>query len=211
MILTLGQVCSYATTMAGGRNDWALSEATFWANAALQEVASRARHVPLESLAVSSTTSGENRVALPSDFYAPLALSNLSTQGVVGLRQLRWEEAQWMDSQTTTLGEPEAVAWYGTWLELWPSPDSSYSVQFRYLARQAVLGPSTATPAIREEWHLGWLYKTVSLLEASRNNQAGEAVAENRYLNYMSTMENDLALRQKSKTGMRLRYLRQED
>lgn len=211
MILTLADTCSRATMMAGGRNDWALSEASFYANMALQEVATRVRHTPLEALAYSSTTSGENRIGLPSDFYAPLAMSNLSTWGVVGGRQLRWVDAAWMDSQTTQSGEPEAIAWYGNWLELWPSPDSSYSVGFRYLGRQRTLVASTDTPQLREDWHPGWLYKTVSLLEASRSNPAGEAIAENRYLRYMTSTENDQALRQKTRTGMTMRYLRNED
>ena len=211
MILSLADCISKATTMAGGRQDWQPSEVSFYANMALQEVASRIRHKPLENLAYSSTTSGENRIGLPSDFYAPLAISNLSTYGVVGGRQLRWVDAQWMDSQNTLMGEPEAIAWYGTWLELWPSPDSSYSVGFRYLGRQRTLVASTDTPSLREEWHPGWLYKTASLLEASRSNPQGEAIAENRYLRYMTSTENDLALQQKSRTGMAMRYLRNED
>ena len=75
MILSLGQVCSRATEMAGGRVDWLLSDASFYANMAAQEVSQFAGHLPKEAIAVSSTTSGENRYALPSDFDYSTALT----------------------------------------------------------------------------------------------------------------------------------------
>ena len=58
-----------ATNFAGGRLDWALSEVSLYANAAYAEVATRINpHRTKEALAVSSTTSGGNRIALPADY-----------------------------------------------------------------------------------------------------------------------------------------------
>lgn len=198
--------------LAGGRMDWTASEASFWVDLAYKEVATRIDFkVGGEALGYSSTTSGENRIALPSDFVAVLSLSNLSTQGAVGGRHLRQETAMWMDSQTTQLGEPEAYAVYSTWLELWPSPDSRYSLVLRYQNKNPTMVNSSDTPTLDERWHAAVLYRTVALLEASRGNAEGEAVAQNRYLNYMASTPTDLALQQKARTGMRLRFQKKED
>src|SRR5579859_1528055 len=76
MILNLGDICSMATTFAGGRLDYSYSEASRLANIAYSEVATRINaHRPKEALAVSSTTSGGNRIALPSDFDYSIALT----------------------------------------------------------------------------------------------------------------------------------------
>ena len=211
MILSLGNVLSYATTFAGGGTDWLPSEVSFYANMAATEVFNQVWHQPYEALAYSSTTSGENRISLPSDFDSPIALSNLSTQGRIGGRVLRIETAEWMDSQATVdFAEPEAFALYGTWMELWPSPDSAYSLLLRYRSRQATLVASTETPAFDERWHPGWLHKTTELLCASRGNPEGEALARNRYQSYMGSIKDDRTLRQQVKTGMRIAYMRQE-
>lgn len=200
MYLNLGQVCSAATEMAGGRNDWSLSNASFWANQALHEIQRQVWHTPLEMLAYSSTTSGENRVSLPTDFDYPISLSNLSASASPILPM---QAGDWIDSQgTTQSGVPVRYALYGTWMELWPMPNSAYSLQLRYGARQPVLIESTSTPTLDERWHSGWLYKTVELLEASRNNAQGEAVARNRYLGHMTSIPTDRALRQQARQGM---------
>lgn len=215
-VLNLGTVCSLATTMAGGRSDWQLSEASQWANMALEQVAvmAGAHHKPREALAISSTTSGGNRIALPTDFDYPLALTLYqgSSSTATGSRvtnevPLRQHDATWLDAQSNqfTGGVPHTYVWYATWLELFPSPNSAYSLQLRYGARQPTLVTSNDTPDLDAKWHQGWLYKTVELLEASRSNVNGEALARNRYLNYVSTLETDKALGQHDRRGMTLR------
>lgn len=212
MILSLGNVLSYATTFAGGGIDWLASEVSFYANLAAQEIATQVWHQPLEALAYSSTTSGENRVSLPTDFDSAIALSNLSTDGVTGGRLLRMETGDWIDSQSTVdNAEPEVFALYSTWMELYPTPDSAYSLQLRYVARQPTLVESTSTPAFDQRWHPAWLHKTTELLCASRGNPEGEAVARNRYQSTMGSIKDDRTLRQQVRTGMRVRYQRDED
>lgn len=211
MQLSLADVTSRATTLAGGRTEWSVSEVSFFANLAAQEVANQVWHTPYEALAYSSTTSGENRLSLPSDFDTPVSLSNLSTDGASGGRNLTFVTGEWIDSQSSTAnGEPECWALYGTWLELWPSPDSSYSLLLRYRGRQGTLVNSTDTPAFDERWHPGWLYKTTELLEASRGNPEGEALARNRYLSYMGSIPDDRARRQQVKSPMAMQYLRED-
>lgn len=211
MQLTLADVISRATTLAGGRRDIPTSEISFWANVAAVEIAGQVWHTPLEALAISSTTSGENRISLPSDFDGMIALSNLSTQGVVGGRQLAPTTGDQIDSRVTAdLAEPELYALYSTWMELYPTPDSSYSLQLRYWSKQPTITASTGTPAFDERWHPGWLYKTAELLEARSGNPEGEALARNRYLSYMASQKDDRALRQAAK-GIGLRFQKKED
>lgn len=221
-VLSLGQVCSMATTFAGGRNDFALSEASLYANLALEQVVEAAgtRHGPRESIAVSSTTSGGNRIALPSDFAAPIALTlyvgssstnTLSrTTATVPLRQ---RDTPFLDAQDNefTTGEPQYYAPFATWLELFPSPNSAYSLQLRYVARQPTLINSTDTPALSAPWHQAWAYKTIALVEASRNNPEGEQIAEARFRNYVATIPTDLAQKQFDRRSMSVRFGRRID
>lgn len=207
---------SLATTMAGGRSDHGLSEASQWANLALEQVAvaAGAYHTPLEALALSSTTSGGNRIALPTDFdYATsLALYYGSTSTATTSRQtttvvLTQRDASWVDAQqvqfvTTT---PKYFIPYSSWLELWPSPNSAYSLQLRYVAKQPQLIASTDTPNLGDQWCQAWLYKTVELLHASRDDREGELLARNRFINYASTLRTDQGKRQQVRGSMQLR------
>ena len=174
-ILNLGQITSMATTFAGGRLDWALSEVSAYVDFAYREVANVVGHTPLEALATSSTTSGENRVALPPDYNYALALtmyqgsnSTASLSNATTTWPLRQRDARWIDSQNvngtgsaSVPGIPEVYVPYGTWLELWPSPNSAYSLQLRYRVKPATLVSSTDTPALDERWHQAILYKTI--------------------------------------------------
>lgn len=216
-VYTLGDVCSKATLMAGGRADWSLSEASFWANAALEEVARAqgARHKPPETLYQSSTTSGGYRFALPSDFVAPLALTlwvgSNSTNTLSRMTypvDLIQRTSDWGDSQAYRYlgGIPENYVPWGTFFELVPSPNSAYSMDLRYVASQSELTLSTSTPTLTAQWSQAWLYKTVEKLEASRSNPNGEAVARNRYINYVNTLDTDLAAMQKDKRSMAMRF-----
>lgn len=216
-MLSLGQVMSAGTTMAGGRNDFQPSEASFYANLALEQVVEAAgvNHITREALAISSTTSGGNRIALPSDFNAPLAMtlfvgssSTNTTSRVTNTVPLRQMDAAWADTQPNQYGggTPHFYIWYGTWLELFPSPNSAYSIQLRYQAKQATLVQSTDTPALDARWCQAWLYKTAELLHAARDDREGEIIARGRFMNYVTLLETDTALRQKDRKGMVLRY-----
>src|SRR3990167_9506584 len=210
-ILNLGQIASTATTFAGGRNDWALSEASLYVNLAMFEVASRIQHQPLEALAYSSTTSGGNRIAVPADFDHVIALtiqagssSTATSSHATTLYPMKQADARWIDTQALAIGIPESYVPYATWIEVYPSPDSAYTMQLRYRTKIATLVDSTSTPTLDERWHAAVLYKAVELLEASRNNVEGEALARNRYLSYMAGTPTDRALNQRDRTGMTL-------
>ncbi len=201
--------------MAGGRVDWTLSDASFYANMAAQEVSQFAGHLPKEALGVSSTTSGENRYALPSDFDYCTALTlfqgsgNTSGSRMTTSIPLVGRDANWADSRSIPDdGVPSNYVLYSTFFELYPSPNSGYSMQLRYVARQPTLIASTETLGLDDRWHPAWLYKTVELLEASRNNVEAEAMARNRYLSYVATIPNDRQIKQRDRNAMYLRFTR---
>lgn len=218
--MSLGQLCSYATRMAGGRNDYELSEASFWVNQAYSTVYNRTGHTPLEAVATSSTTSGEQRYQLPQDWNYGIAVTlyqgststaTTGSQSTTVIR-LRQQDANWIDAQTLSpSGVPEAYVQYSSWFELWPSPNSAYSLQLRYAVKPPVLVDSTDTIALDERWHAAVLYKTVELLEASRNNVEGEAMARNRYLSYVVSVPTDQSMKQRDRNGMVLRFGKRRD
>lgn len=214
-ILDLGTVCSQATNLAGGRLDWQLSEASFWCNAALQTVAQYAGHMPKEAIAVSSTTSGENRYGTPSDLDYPIAFTLYQgSSATTGSRMttaipLVGRDAGWADSRSLPdSGVPENYVFYSTYFELYPSPNSAYSLTLRYQSKQPTLIASTDTPALDDRWHLAWLFKTAEMLQASRNDVEGEAMARNRYLSYVAGVPTDRQLKQRDRASMTLRYTR---
>lgn len=219
--MSLGQLCSYATKMAGGRMDLDSSEASFWANQAYSTVYNRIGHTPLEAVAVSSTTSGENRVALPPNWNYGIALTlfqgsnstaTTGTSNQTAVIPLEAKDAAWMDAQTLSpSGVPEAYVPFQTWIELWPSPNSAYSLQLRYATKPPVLVDSTDTIKLDERWHAAVLYKTVELFEASRGNVEAEAIARNRYLNYVVSQPTDRAMKQQDRRSMSLRFGRKRD
>lgn len=213
MNLNLGQVMSRATELASGRGDYSASDASFWANAALGEIAQVAGMRPREAIAVSSTTSGEARYSVPSDFDCVLAFTLFQpSSATTGSRQttavtLFQMDANWADSWSLpNRGVPTNYVNYGATFELVPSPTSAYSLQLRYAARQPVLVASTDTPALDDRWGLAWLYKTAEMLHASRNDVEGEAMARNRYVNYVSQVPSDVQLKQRDRVSMVLRY-----
>lgn len=206
MELNLGQIASMATGFNQGRLDYSLSECSFYANLALSEIATRIQHQPLQGIAVSSTTSGENRISIPDDFDFPinLTLSDSSSGPAGSPMQLQIREATWIDSMSSQLGVPRWYAPYDSWIELAPSPDSAYSLQLRYGKKVRAMVASTDTPGIAERFHPAVAFKTAEYLAAARNDLEQEAVARARYLSYMQSTPSDLAYRQRAQEGMAL-------
>lgn len=204
MQLDLARIASVATELNQGRMDWSLSAVSFYANVALMEVATRVRMTPLEGIAISSTTSGENRISLPTDFEFPISLTlSDSSAGPVGSpMQLMARESAWLDSVSSGVGIPRYYNLYSSWIELAPSPDSSYSLQLRYGAKVREMIASTDTPNLAERYHVAVAFKTAEYLAAARNDVEQEAVNRARYLSYMQSTPSDLAYRQRSQEGV---------
>ena len=120
---------------------------------------------------------------------------------------MRQQDANWIDAQTLSpSGVPEFYVQYAQWFELWPSPNSAYSLQLRYATKPQTLVDSTQTLSLDERWQSAVLYKTIELLEGSRNNVEAEALARNRYLNFCAVTQTDKGMQQRDRNGMTLRF-----
>lgn len=204
MELNLTDIASIATELNQGRTDFSLSAVSKWANVALTEVSTRVQMTPLQGIAVSSTTSGENRIALPADFDYPinLVLSDNSAGPVGSPIPLMERDPGWIDSTISGVGIPKWYTLYGSWIELAPSPDSAYSIQLRYGAKVRALVASTDTPNLGERYHYAVALKTAEYLAAARNDVEQEAINRARYLSYIQSTPSDMAYKQRALDGV---------
>jgi hypothetical protein len=207
-IMNLGQLMSTATTFAS-RTDLLTSDVSLYVNAAAEFVGIVIGHSGQEALAVSSTTSGENRISVPTDYEYGVALSNLSLPITTPNRDLTKRDVAWMDSQGTSSGAPAYWADYASWIEVYPSPDSSYSLQLRYTTKTPTLVQSSETLPFKERYHWAVALKATALIHAARENIEGEAIAEARFVNWFNNVPSDRAkLQQQSKQGMNVSFKR---
>lgn len=216
MELSLATCISLASNLAGGRGDWSPSEASMLANLALERVVFMAgtHHKPREGLAISSSTSGGNRIALPTDFDTPLAFtlyqgstSTDTTSRTTNSVPLIQRDSAFLDAQEDQFsgGIPRYYNWYATWLELFPSPNSAYSLQLRYRTKQPVLSLSTSTPALDAVWGQAWVYATAEQFAAARADTTNEVLNRNRFQNYVTMIETDKAKSQMDRRSMTMR------
>lgn len=203
---TLGTVMSEATAIIGNRGDVSISRASFYANQAAIDVQMAVEPLDLEAIAVSSTTSGENKITLPTDYYAILSVSNLSITPPQPI--VKWNIYD-VDSANTAQGPPVNYVLYNNWLELWPSPDSSYSIQMRYQARPSVLTTTTATPSFDTRFGMCWLYRTAEYLADSVKDYETASVMRQKFLSTVASIPSDLALRQRDRLGQNIRLATQ--
>lgn len=199
MILTLAQMISQATTLAGGRLDWTPSEVSFYVNQGVAYIAlnSSVQHRSLESSYATTIASGVSRMRLPSDYNWPAALSLGSS--------VPSASTQWRTLTKTDIGRadvaagrldatqrPEMYVEYGdAAFEIVPSPNSSYSLVLRYQRQPAEMTASSATCELNMQWHWAAVLKATELLAMSRGDYELEQVCRNRYIDYMSTLLPD--------------------
>jgi hypothetical protein len=200
---TLGQVMSEATAIIGGRADIAASRASLYANQAAIDIQIAVEPLDLEGIATSSTTSGENRIALPTDFYDVLALYNTSITPPQPITKWNYYD---VDSAQTALGAPTNYLSYSSYLQLWPSPDSSYSLQLRYQVRPSVMTNLTAIPSFDTRFGMCWLYRTAEYLADSVKDYETALMMRNKFLSTLATIPSDLALRQRDRNGQNIRF-----
>lgn len=180
-----------------------MSTISQFVNMAMFEIANAAPHALQERIAVSSTTSGEQRLDLPSDFGEPISFrltifssvtTPAPTRSYTTLSRMNPAEidAQWSDAVAT----PEKFALYNNWIELWPSPDSGYSLQLRYRSMATDLVATTDIPSISTPMRQGIVYRAEVLTHEYLGNFAAAQAAQLRYLSYMEAQKTDEARRQ---------------
>ena len=194
MILNLGQIASTASTLAGGRADWALSEASLYVNAAVDYIwnnAGLAHTSALSTYEFSSGTSGGYRIPYPSDYASIVAVSLGSrVGGVTYWTPLTRQDPGWQTvfAENEAGGKPEAYVEYTDRLELVPYPNSTYTVRKHYLRDAPSVVLIADTISWDHQWNWAVVLKTSELLAASRADFEMEALARNRYLDYVSTL-----------------------
>jgi len=235
---TLRQIMSESTRLAGIGAEMEPSRVSQFANQAIQDIAVRTPMAEKETIAISSTSSGEPKFYLPADCDEVVTLSYLTAATGVSfdnadaqfwtdraavfdasggdsgnggwvIRQASpWE----VDSQSegTATGVPDRYLWYGSWLELYPSPNSAYSLQLRYYKRISDLTNLDLAPSIATRFHYGVVLKTAELL-AQGGDTARAAYFANRYISYLESMPDIQKQRLRDRTGAGFRVQLVED
>ena len=184
---------SHVTQAVGYRADLSASDVSFWCNEAHRFVLDAMPHDLAEAIAVSSTSTGENRITLPTDFAEPINFSNLSQDPPPPLAPINPDEAA---SWTTQTGTPSFYLLFNNWLELYPTPDSAYSLQLRYRTKLSEMTLVSAQPSVATRFHYAVFCKSKELVSRHLLNDtqlADEALIE--YERYMARTASDRIVR----------------
>jgi hypothetical protein len=203
---SLSEMMSDLTYRLGRRVDIPRSIVSRYVNQAYADVANEARPSALERLAISSTTSGDNRYELPGDFAEPVSLSWLTNLG--SSRTIRLTNHRRFDAKGfTPVGVPFEYALYGNWLELYPSPNSAYSLQLRYRSYVTDLVNATDVPSISTDWRFPIVLKAEMYLQQWLGNTEMASLAANHYAMHVATLDTDQGKRQRDKSGLKVRVI----
>jgi hypothetical protein len=203
---TLGEIMSFATGNVGRRADIDGSVVSRMANEAYFDVYYASSPAEGEQIVPSSTTSGENKIELPTDFHAPISLALIyQTSGSPtssdhsSHKTLTVRDVDWMDARNPQpSGTPTDVAFYNSWLELYPSPNSAFSLQLRYRAGPSDMTALTALPSVDTAWRSAIVIRTEELLYHYLQDDTRAQAANLRYLQKMITLETKQAKLQQS-------------
>lgn len=198
---------SQATYAVGRRADLDASIVSFYANEAYAEVASVVAHTALESVTTSAVAAGARRVEMPNDF-GELVYATLSNAS--GTQELKVASAEFVETEfdSTDSSTPQYFVFQGNGIELWPAPESAWSIQLRYRAAPSDLIALTDTPALSAPWRAAILPKLEEKLHNILGNPTGAALAHQRYLSYVQSIPSDEARRQSGQhpRGVRVVY-----
>lgn len=186
------------------------SRVSFYVNQAQRDVANRVQQLEFERIAVSSTSSGEDKLFLPADCERVLALSFATgaSHRIIPQTDLDGFDSR---SQGTLTGLPQVYASYASWLEFYPSPDSAYSLQLRYLARLSEVTNLDQVPSVDTRYHQAVLFKTVHYLELRKGDPVRTNWALGLYERELDAQPSARAQRQLNRAGMHARVQFKED
>lgn len=210
MLLTLSQIISHATRLAQA-SLLPASIVSEYANVAIDFVSQAAgiQHAPKEGVTFASTSTSDNRLAFPANYDYALGLkigvpnsNSTATSRTTSWAPLTKQPAPWGDPyQSDTSGIPRDYAEFATWFELRPSPNSSYSIELRYVQKLSELTLSTATPALDEQWHWAVAVKTAEFISAFNSDTTNEALNARRYVQAMGNARTDQGKRRMDERG----------
>jgi hypothetical protein len=169
---------------------------------AYMQVASQFPDALQEQVAHSSTTSGEERITLPTDYASMINLSLFTTTAGSG-KTLRQIDASTIDQHGKyPLGTPQNYSLVRDWFILFPTPDSNdnshYSLQIRYRSQVTDLVSESDIPSINTDARLAVLYLSEAEHWAYINQPQEEALARQRYAMQLSSAKNVYARRQRA-------------
>jgi len=197
----LNELMSFATSAVGRRADIAASDVSRLVNEAYFEVFYASEPEESELIAVSSTTTGENKIELPTDFYAPISATLIFSTSTLtsahsSYQTLNLVSVEQMDGRNPQpSGTPVEIAFYNSWIELFPSPNSAFSFQLRYYSHPSELTTSTAVPSLSTPWRRAVSIKAKELVAAEVEHESETKHSIN-YLRYVATLKTATAVRQ---------------
>jgi len=203
---TLSELLSFSTAFAGRRDDIDQSDVSYMVNMSYIEVADITKHKLTEKIAISSTTSGENRIDLPADYDSIINLSRLTSDQGSGKTLVRISASRADDTGFQPNGTPQRYVLFNDFLEIHPSPDSGYSLQLRYHSQITDMLALTDVPSLSTPWRKAILYKTIAEIYAFTENPEGEIIAASRYNNYVQQLREDEGKRQHDESGIRFSH-----
>lgn len=201
---TLADLMSQATTRAGRRADIKKSDVSFWVNTAYEEVAAIADRMLSEQTERYSLSSGSQYVPVPSGFESPIALSLYTLDSGSGKTLTEISPHRFDESNAFPVGEPQRYVFFNENVYLHPAANSFYSLELRYRSYVTDLLAETDVPSMTTAWRKAILYLTEAEVWAFVDNPTQEAIARQRYYNYVSQLESDRARRQQDKSGLRV-------
>ena len=199
-IFNLQTLMSQATAIVGQRMEMTPSQVSFWVNVAQLEVATRAPHMFMLSNSYFSTSASQSSASLPTNFLAPVSLTNLGSSDSWGNHTMR-EVAQrevFNASEGTGSGRPNRYAVQPPSLLLYPPADGAYSMQFTYYKTPSDLVSLSDTLSVGSYLAPAVIWKTAEYLFAVTLDQEREAFARNRYLSFAQSTPSDEALKFRS-------------
>jgi len=193
---TLGTLMTQATTMIGYRSDLDASDVSLWVNQAYSEVADSAPDQSSERIAFTSISSGQSRLQPPGSMREMLSLSYMTSTGgsnkTLERVSIREMDAKGFFPST----KPTHFAEFRDWIELWPSPNSGWSIQMRYNSYVTDMTATSDVPSLSTPWRLAVLYLSEAHLHRLVGNSAEEAEARARYFGYVTSLKDTEARRQ---------------
>ena len=215
MTWTLSEIMSEATVTTRLNDDEILpSRVSGYVNLAIRDIANRIQQVEFERIAVSSTSSGDDKLFLPSDCERVLNLSFNTGGAPVGGQGIRQANIWEIDAQSvgTQTGVPYGYLSYATWLQLYPSPNSQFSLLMRYVARLSDITNPDAIPSVDTRYHQAVVFKTVEYLSLMRRGDPIMAnVFRERYERELNDQPSAAEQRQQNRLGLSARFIFQEE
>lgn len=196
----LRTLMSQATAIVGSRLELTPSQVSFYANMAQLEVATRAPHMFMMSASTFSLNASASSYSLPTDFLAPISMTNVGSGDSWGNRTLREVGIREVDNASEGTGTARSNRYAVVPPDMWfyPTSDVTYAMRFRYYKTPSDMTNLTDTLSVGSVLRPAVIWKLAEYLFAVTLDQEREAFARNRYISYMSSTPSDEALKYRS-------------